>query len=45
MYTVEVWARQEGKGDRPMEWEEGSGVKRRRSLYELRRRLLQVGEA
>jgi len=23
MYIVEVWARQEGKGDRPMEWEEG----------------------
>jgi hypothetical protein len=22
MYVVEVWARQEGEGDGPMEWEE-----------------------
>jgi len=23
MYIVEVWARHEGEGDGPMEWEEG----------------------
>jgi len=26
MYIVEVWAKQEGEGDEPIEWEDGRRV-------------------